>query len=251
MFAGHGSPFNLFQDNDFTRSLKAHARTLPPVDVVVVISAHWFTRGTFVTSDERPKMVYDYFGFPREFYEYVYPASGSPETARKLVEALPEKARTSDQWGIDHAATIPLQHLFPGADVPVVELSVDATRPPEYHYELGRRLRPFREEGVLFVGSGNLVHTFREFSWEQFCPPFPWALELDAIQKEALLRGDVDVLVHPERVPLSARGFPTLDHYLPALYIAGMQGSKERVKFVHESFQHGSVSHRTFTFESL
>lgn len=249
LFFGHGSPFNLFQENPFTNSLRALSSNLPEPRAIVIISAHWVTQGTRLTLDDNPKMVYDYYGFPPKFYEYVYPAKGDRQISEELVEFLPKVINPSLEWGIDHAATIVLENLFPKAKFPVIELSLDYWKPPDYHFELGKKLKQLREEGIMFIGSGNLIHTFREVDFEnQFRAPVSWAEELDTLHKHAILNSDFESLIHYDRWALSARGFQTNEHYLPMLYILGMKDNKDTLEFVYEGFQHGSISHRSFMF---
>ncbi len=248
-FIGHGNPFNLFNENPFTQSLKKFGKHFFQEyrpEAIVIISAHWLTQGTFITADAIPKMVYDYYGFPEKFYDYIYPAKGSPEISSKISKFLPEIIGTSLDWGIDHAATIVLENILPSGEIPVVELSIDFKQSLQYHYELGKKLAHLREEGILFIGSGNLIHTFREIEYNINAIPYDWALNLDEIQKEALNTGDLDTLFNFKKVSLGRRGFQSLDHYIPMLYILGMKRDDESIKFLYEGIQHGSVSHRSF-----
>jgi len=249
LFIGHGSPFNIFQQNKFTTSLRNLGSNLPKPRAIVLISAHWLTSGTKITIDDNPKMIYDYYGFPPKFYEYVYPAKGSELIATEIIDFLPLILKPSIEWGIDHAATIVLEHLFPEANVPVIEFSLDYIKPPEYHFELGKKIKSLREKGIMFIGSGNLVHTFRNINMNnQFGPPLSWAEELDTLQKQAISDYDIDNLIHYENWPLSAKGFQTNEHYLPMLYILGMKDLNDSLEFVYEGFQHGSISHRSFMY---
>ncbi len=249
LFIGHGSPYNLFDDNDFTRSLKQEGKSLfthHQPKAIIIISAHWLTRGTFLTGDDSPKMVYDYYGFPKEFYDYNYPAKGSAKIAFEITKLLTDVIKPTNEWGIDHAATIVLENLIPSGQIPVIELSLDFRHPPQYHYELGQKLADLREHDILFIGSGNLIHTFREFDGNINAKPFDWAVELDVLQKNALDTNDIDTLINYDRIPLSKRGFQSNDHYLPMLYIKGMQHDDESIRYIYEGIQHASVSHRSF-----
>ncbi|MFX0073827.1 MAG: 4,5-DOPA dioxygenase extradiol [Candidatus Hermodarchaeota archaeon] len=249
LFFGHGSPYNLFQENPFTNSLRALGLNLPKPKAIVIISAHWITQGTKITLEDNPKMIYDYYGFPSKFYDYVYPAKGNEQISKEIINFLPEIIKPSTQWGIDHAATIVLENIFPKADVPIIELSLDYWKPSEYHFELGKKLKPLRKKGIMFIGSGNLIHTFRELDWNnQFGPPFPWAEELDKLHKQAISMYDIDNLIHYNRWPLSARAFQTNEHYLPLLYILGMKDKSDSLEFVYEGFQHGTISHRSYMY---
>ncbi|MHA1913092.1 MAG: 4,5-DOPA-extradiol-dioxygenase [Promethearchaeota archaeon] len=249
LFIGHGSPYNLFNQNNFTHSLKDFGKNLFSLynpKAIILISAHWLTHGTFLTDEDDPRMVYDYYGFPKHFYEYKYPAKGSSKIANEITQYLPDILSTSNEWGIDHAATIVLENLIPSGEIPIIELSLDIRHPPRYHFELGQNLAKLREKNYLFIGSGNLIHTFREFRWDMEAEPFDWVVQLDDIQRNALNSHDIDKLVNYERIELSKRGFQTNDHYLPVLYILGMQHNNEKVQYFYEGIQHASVSHRSF-----
>ena len=249
LFVGHGSPYNLFNQNDFTHSLKDFGKRLfsqfKP-EAIILISAHWLTHGTFLTGEDNPRMVYDYYGFPKHFYEYKYPVKGSCKIANQVTQSLPDILNISNEWGIDHAATIVLENLIPSGEIPVIELSLDFRHPPQYHFELGQKLAILREQNYLVIGSGNLIHTFREINWDMEAKPFKWAIQLDKIQKMALDSHDTDLLINYEQIQLSRRGFQTNDHYLPMLYIIGMQQDDEDVQYIYEGIQHASVSHRSF-----
>jgi len=251
VFIGHGTPFNALNDNQFTRTWREFGRSIPKPKAILAVSAHWYIGATAATASPAPKTVHDFNGFPREMYEIDYPAPGSPE----LVRALQELVRptwlgldTADQWGLDHGTWSVLTHMFPEADVPVVQLSVDATQPVSYHLDLGRRLAPLRDEGVLVLGSGNIVHNLGRLSPREEDPHvMDWALAFDAFAKEKLEQGDHRALVDYEKQGHTARlAVPTNDHYLPMLYTLGALGEKEGVRFTHESFQHGSISMRCF-----
>ncbi|MFW9829248.1 MAG: dioxygenase [Candidatus Thorarchaeota archaeon] len=249
LFIGHGSPYNLFIQNDFTRALQEYGKKLfsrYKPKAIVLISAHWLTHGSFLTGDDNPRMVYDYYGFPKHFYEYVYPAKGSSKIASELTQSLPDTLRSTNEWGIDHAATIVLENLIPTGDIPVIELSLDVRYHPQYHFELGQKIAKLRECNYLFIGSGNLIHTFREFNWDINAEPFEWAVKLDNLQKKVLDSNDIDFLINYDKIELSKRGFQTNDHYLPMLYIIGMQQEGENIGYIYEGIQHGSVSHRSF-----
>jgi len=252
IFAGHGSPYNLYDQSPFTKSLQdlgddLFKRYKP--DAIVIISAHWMTTGTHLTGEDDPKMEYDYYNFPKKFYDYVYPAKGSAKIAKKISQLLPDIINLSDEWGIDHAATIILENIIPSGEIPVIELSLDKQKSPQDHFELGQKLAKFRDENILFIGSGNLIHTFRELSQDIHAKPFEWAMELDATQKQAIDSYDIDLLVNYEKIPLSRRGFQTNEHYLPMLYIMGMKREEEEIRYIFEGFQHGSASHRSFIIE--
>lgn len=249
LFVGHGSPFNLFIKSPFTQALNEygdHFFKENNLEAIVIISAHWTTNGTLVTGEKNPKMVYDYYRFPNKFYDYIYPAKGSPEIADKIEKFLPDVISITKEWGIDHAATIVLENILPSGDVPIIELSLNIKKPLKYHYELGKKLAPLRDQGIFFIGSGNLIHTFREAKPEMISAPFDWAIELDTIQRQAISTLDFEFLFDYDKASLNRRGFQTSEHYIPMLSILGMKHPEERIHYIYEGIQHGSVSHRSF-----
>jgi 4,5-DOPA dioxygenase extradiol len=250
IFIGHGSPHNLVERNPFTDDLRKFRLELPTPQAIVLISAHWTTKGTLFTADQAPKQIFDFYGFPKRLYDVIYEPPGQPELAITLAQHLGDRrSSVSQDWGIDHAATIPLVHLFPKANVPVVEMSLDMSLPPPAHYQLGKELARFREDGVLFIGSGNLIHTFRELAPSWDAEPFEWAVHHDERQWRAIQENDVEALVHFERDPVSRRAFQTTEHYLPLLYVLGMRSEGDMLRQVHQGFQHGSISHRSVILE--
>jgi 4,5-DOPA dioxygenase extradiol len=263
LFVGHGSPMNAIQHNDYTASLALWGRTQPRPASIVVISAHWLTQGTLVSCQPQPRQIYDFYGFPEALYQVRYPCAGDPGTAKKIVELLkPEpgirslKSGTwniaggtcSGLWGIDHAAWAVLKHLYPRADIPVVEISLDMSKPPEYHYEIGKLLQPLREENVLILASGNLVHNLELLSWQEDDEPTAWAREMDQNLKKLLLAGDHAALMnYPQSGLHAGLGIPTLDHYLPLMYVLGLQNRGDQIRFIYEGIQNATVSMRCFT----
>jgi 4,5-DOPA dioxygenase extradiol len=248
LFVGHGSPMNAIADNEFTQALRRLAAELPPPEAILVVSAHWLTRGTHILSAASPRTIHDFGGFPPELYALQYPALGAPAKAVALKELLPE-AVLDDSWGLDHASWAVLRHMWPAADVPTFELSLDIAAPPAAHWDLGRRLAPLRDSGVLVVGSGNIVHSFAGVNWEPDAQPHLWAEEFDAWVAAALLRGDGDALVHYETAGRSARlSVPTNDHYLPLLYPAAMATPDDEVTFPYVGIEMASMSMRCVRF---
>ena len=245
LFVGHGSPMNAIEDTEFNRAWAEVARSLPKPKAVLCVSAHWQTAGTHVTAMERPKTIHDFYGFPPALFEMRYPAPGSPELARMTQEMLRDSHVKPDlEWGLDHGAWAVLCHMFPKADVPVVQLSLDERKPPASHYELGRELRALRKKGVLILGSGNLVHNLREVVWEDTA--YDWALEFDAQMKGLILSGDHKAIIDYTKLGRSARlSVPTLDHYLPLLYVLGAQAEGEGVSFFADKVTLGSMSMRS------
>lgn len=247
LFVGHGSPMNIVLDNAYTRSLRELGKVLPRPKAILVVSAHWLTRGTFVTCNEHHEQIYDFFGFPEELYEVRYSAPASAAVGSRVVEAgkgFP--AACSSEWGLDHASWAVLVHLYPDADIPVLELSLDMSRHEREHERLARGLAPLRDEGVLIIGSGNIVHNLGVMS-PRMDDSFDWAVRFDEDVKKCLLDGDRERLVeHRKAFKDSALAVPTNDHYLPMLYAAALRNDGEPLVFTHESVQHGSVSMRCF-----
>jgi 4,5-DOPA dioxygenase extradiol len=240
LFAGHGSPMNALADNDFTRTLKEWGRRLPRPEAVLAVSAHWYGAGLKVLTAGTPRTIHDFGGFPRALHEVNDPAPGHPALAREALRLLaPEGAQADESWGLDHGTWSVLLHLFPRADVPVFQVSVDARRPAESHWSLGERLAPLRERGVLIVGSGDVVHNLAELGPRE-APPQDWALRFDEDVKAALSRRDRAALVSGAA---PSRAVPTPDHYLPLLTAAGAGGA-DPLSFPIEGFEHGAISLR-------
>jgi 4,5-DOPA dioxygenase extradiol len=250
LFVGHGSPTNIVADNAYTRDLKKLAGTLPRPDAILVVSAHWLRRGTYVTGAARPPQIYDFYGFPEELSRVTYEPAGSPALAASLHALDGNSILIDPARGIDHAAWAVLVHMYPKGDIPVVEVSLHVQKDAAYHYALGQRLTQFRDQGILIIGSGNIVHNLHAISFEEDAPPYSWAVKFDTVVKERLLAHDDDALIHYERHgPLSANAIPTNDHYLPMVSVLGMRTPEDRLRFFHESIQNGSVSMRSFILE--
>jgi 4,5-DOPA dioxygenase extradiol len=245
LFVGHGSPTNAIEDNEFSQAWAAAGRALPVPTAILCISAHWETAGVKVTAMDRPRTIHDFYGFPDELFAVTYPAPGSPRLAARVQELLGGTTVSADlKWGLDHGAWSILRRLFPDAQVPVAQLSLDASRPPAEHYRLARDLAPLRSEGVLVVGSGNLVHNLRVIQWEGGA--FDWARRFDAEVARLILAGDHESLAHYERLgPDAAHSIPTNEHYLPLLYALALQQPGELVRFFAGQVVMGSISMRS------
>ncbi|MDO8963492.1 MAG: 4,5-DOPA dioxygenase extradiol [Coriobacteriia bacterium] len=243
LFLGHGSPMNAVETNPFTESLTALASSMPRPAAIMVVSAHWLTRGVHVLCSRTPRTIHDFYGFPDDLYAIEYPAPGGLEFARAAGELL--AAPCDAAWGLDHASWAVLRHMFPDADVPVFELSLDVTASTREHFELGRRLAPLRDRGVLVVGSGNLVHNLHLVRWEEHAEPYDWAVEFDRWARDRLLDGDDAALVDYESAgPIAELAVPTNDHYLPLLYATALRREGEPLSFTYEGIEMGSVSMR-------
>ena len=252
LFVGHGSPMNAIEDNAFTRKLRQVGEDLrrnQPPKAILVVSAHWLTRGTFATLNERPKTIHDFGGFPQALFDMQYPAPGAPAVVRDLIAQVPDVHGT-DEWGLDHGTWTVLHHLFPKADVPVFQLSIDATKPLDWHFDFAKQLQFLRERGVLIVGSGNVVHNLRQ-SMPKFMAndarPYDWAIEFDEWFKGHLVSGNYRALTDYAKAGSSGPlAVPSLDHYLPTLYTVGLAGKNEPVRQLFEEVSFGGMSMRTF-----
>jgi 4,5-DOPA dioxygenase extradiol len=243
VFAGHGNPMNAIEDNEFSRAWTQLGRELPRPRAILCVSAHWETDGTCVTSAQMPETIHDFSGFPAELNHMRYPAPGSPALARKVMDSTRyARIRHDRSWGLDHGAWSVLCRMYPRADIPVVQLSLDTGAPPYFHYELGRELAPLRKEGVLILGSGNMVHNLGIMAWQQ--DGFDWAVESDAAMARCIEAGDHDALVEYEGLPHARQAIPSEEHFLPLLYVLGAKDPGEGVTFFNERVTLGSVSMR-------
>ncbi|HUV06820.1 MAG TPA: 4,5-DOPA dioxygenase extradiol [Spirochaetia bacterium] len=248
LFIGHGSPMNAMMKNAFTRALENLGKALPRPEAIMVISAHWLTKGTFVTCSENPRQIYDFYGFPDELYQVAYRPPGAPVRAARTTHVLQsDRIRCDDRWGLDHASWAVLKHMYPEADVPVFEMSLDLSHSEQDHYDLGGKLSYLRDEGVLIIGSGNIVHNLGLVEWDAEAEPCDWASAFDQFVSNRLLDRDHDALVNYRRMGApAALAVPTNDHYLPMLYIASLHGIDEPLNFIFHAVQHGSISMRCF-----
>jgi 4,5-DOPA dioxygenase extradiol len=251
IFFGHGNPMNAIEDNHYTRAWRAIGDAMPRPKAVVSISAHWYLPATLVTAMDHPRTIHDFGGFPRPLYEVRYPAPGDPELAAQIQELLaPAVVGADAQWGLDHGTWSVLCHVFPDAQVPVVQLSIDERQPADFHYEIGQRLAPLRDEGVLIVGSGNLVHNLHAYAWGRHpVEPFDWAVRFEKQARALLLDRDHEELVAYETLGRDATlSAPTPDHFLPLLYVMGASVEDDAVTFPVEGIDGGSVSMLTVQF---
>jgi 4,5-DOPA dioxygenase extradiol len=245
IFVGHGSPMNAIEENEFSRAWGQVGQSLPRPKAILCISAHWETSGVQVTAMESPRTIDDFYGFPPELYAVRYPAPGSPELASRVGQILAGAAVQPDvSWGLDHGAWSVLRRMFPAADIPVVQLSLDHNSSPQDHYDLGRRLSPLRREGVLIVGSGNMVHNLRLIQWTDSA--YDWAIEFDELLEGRILAGDHPSIVHFKRFGRAAMlSVPTPEHFLPLLYVLAVQEQDEPVSFFAAKVTFGSISMRS------
>ncbi len=247
LFLGHGSPMNAIEENKFVDGFRAIGKTLPKPRAIVCVSAHWVTQGTFVTAMEHPPTIHDFGGFPQALFEVEYPAPGHPQLARDIKSLVTKTEVGLDtEWGLDHGAWSVIKHLYPEADVPVVQLSLDYYQSPQWHYELGRELRVLREQGVLIVGSGNIVHNLSLVDWSKLNTDdfgFDWTREVMKKVKESIVSDD-----HQTLIDFASQGhafelaIPTSEHYLPLLYILGLKEEGESVTFYNDKAVAGALS---------
>lgn len=246
VFFGHGNPMNALQTNAWTEAWSAIGRNMPRPQAILCVSAHWYPPATLVTAVEKPRTIHDFGGFPRPLFEVQYPAPGDLALCNRVREVLEPAVDVGldRQWGLDHGTWSVLVHVFRDADIPVVQLSLDETQPAQFHYDLGRRLAPLRDEGVLLMGSGNLVHNLHAYGWGRHVPePFDWAVRFERSAREWMSRGEHQPLIDYEQLGEDAMlSAPTPDHYLPLLYILGAQQPGDTVSFPVEGVDGGSVS---------
>ena len=245
LFIGHGSPMNGIEDNVFSREWAAVANDIPQPKAVIVVSAHWFTHGTFVTAMDFPQTIHDFGGFPQDLFDVQYPAPGDPQLAAKTAAMVKGTAVGLDHdWGLDHGAWTVVRHMYPLANIPVLQLSMDYTKSPAAHYELAKELYGLRKKGVLILGSGNMVHNLRMMDWSMINGGgFDWALDINDRFKTAIMDGQHDDLIHFERLGQAANlAIPTPEHYLPLLYTLGLKSDHEPVTLFNDKAVGGSLT---------
>lgn len=244
IFLGHGSPMNALEQNPYTDAWRKLGESLPKPKAIFAVSAHWYIRGTAVTAMSAPKTIHDFGGFPQALFDMRYPAPGDPALAKRVRSLLsPLSVDLDESWGLDHGTWSVLVHLYPDADIPVVQLSIDASQSAQFHYELGSRLQALRDEGVLILGSGNVVHNLRAINWNSAAPGYDWAVRFSDAVRDHLSRGEHAPLVAYENLGADAQlAIPTPEHYLPLLYVIGAQQPGEAIAFVNDGIQNGSIS---------
>ena len=245
IFFGHGNPMNALLDNRYTEAWRQIGAKVIRPKAVLSISAHWYVPETGVTISTSPRTIHDFGGFPRELYQVQYPAPGDPDLARRVQKMLaPLEVRLDNSWGLDHGTWSVLRHVYPDADIPIVQLSIDETQSASFHFEIGKKLAPLRDEGVLIVGSGNLVHNLHIYAWgRHMADPYDWAVRFETEAKQMMVSGVYKPLVDYERLgPEAMLSIPTPDHYLPMLYVIATRQQNEKVTFPVEGVDGGSIS---------
>ncbi|UOK42258.1 MULTISPECIES: 4,5-DOPA dioxygenase extradiol [Flavobacterium] len=247
LFIGHGSPMNGIEDNQFSQTWRAMGQKIEKPKAVLVISAHWLTRGTHITAMNQPKTIHDFGGFPQELFEVQYPAPGNPELALATKQLITKTDVGLDHdWGLDHGTWTVVRHMYPDADIPVLQLSIDYSKPAEYHYELAKQLASLRKKGVLIIGSGNMVHNLRMVAWDKLNEPeygFDWATEMNTIFKSKIADGNHKALIDYETLHKAAKlAIPTPDHYYPMLYSLALQDNNDGISFFNDKAVGGSLT---------
>lgn len=247
LFVGHGSPMNGIQDNEFSQRWRQMAKEIRRPKAVLVISAHWLTKGTFITAMDKPETIHDFGGFPDELFAVQYPAPGSPTLAAEAAAMIKSTHVGLDHdWGLDHGTWSIVRHMYPEAKIPVLQLSIDYSRPPQYHYDLARELSALRKKGVLIMGSGNMVHNLRMVAWDKVNVPeygYDWAIEINQKFKELITDRNHKPLIDYKTLGTAAmQAIPTPDHYYPLLYILGLQDKNEKATFFNDKAVMGSLT---------
>lgn len=250
LFIGHGSPMNAIENNIYSSKWIDIANELPKPQTILCISAHWLSAGTWLTHMVNPKTIHDFYGFPQSLFDVKYPAEGNPKLAEHIQSIIkkPEIKLDDANWGLDHGTWSVLNKMYPEANIPVLQLSIDMSEAPEFHLELGKKLNSLREQGVLILGSGNIVHNLRELSWSKEGQGFDWAIEFDEWSKQMIIDKNYLALAKDyHKTKAGLLSVPTLDHYLPMLYVLGASDSKDNINFHIEGCDKGSLSMRSFT----
>ncbi len=247
LFIAHGSPLNALANNDYTQMLHALGQQLPTPRAILVISAHWQTMGTQVTGMTRPRTIHDFGGFPAELYAQQYPAEGSPDLAIQIQQLIPQ-VKIDQNWGLDHGSWTVLKFLYPAANIPVLQLSLDIHLSTQEHYQLAQKLQVLREQGVLIIGSGNLIHNLRLLQWRQInATPYPWAVSFEQQVRQYLDKRNHEALINYLQMGEAAHlAVPTDEHYLPLLYIIALQHTEEKVEYLYSGFEYAALSMLSF-----
>ncbi|SHF21628.1 4,5-DOPA-extradiol-dioxygenase [Chryseobacterium takakiae] len=247
LFLGHGSPMNAVEENQFVQGFRKAALEIPKPNAILCISAHWLTNGTKVTAMSMPRTIHDFGGFPQVLFDVQYPAPGSPELAREAAELLkPILVEEDHSWGLDHGAWSVIKHMYPEADIPVIQMSIDYSKPPQYHFDLAQKLNKLREKGILIIGSGNIIHNLRLIDWRNINTVgagWDWAIEAREKTNNWLLDGNFKNIIDYQNQGISLQySVPTPDHYLPLIYILGLKTSSEELSLFNDELIGGSLS---------
>ncbi len=252
-FIGHGSPMNAIANNDYTKALNKIANSISTPKAILMVSAHWLTKGTRITSMKLPKTIHDFGGFPKDLFEIKYPAIGDSELANQIINRVGPSNISPDfsEWGLDHGTWSVLRHIYPDANIPVLQLSLDMSMPAEFHFNLGKEIQFLGEQNVLIIGSGNVVHNLQLINWNENASAYDWAIEFDLWVKEKLLQKDFHSLVNDfYKMKTGKLSHPSLEHYLPLLYILGTLTNTDQLNQIFEGFQHASISMSSFKWDN-
>lgn len=247
LFIGHGSPMNGIEDTEFSRRWSQMAKEIPTPAAVLVVSAHWFTRGTKITAMDFPSTIHDFGGFPKELFEVQYPAPGHPALAKETAELLHSaNVELDHDWGLDHGTWTIVRHMYPDAKIPVLQLSIDYTKGAQYHYDLAKELYALRKKGILIIGSGNMVHNLRMVAWEKLNEPeygYDWAIQMNDTFKSLIQKGDHQPLINYSSIGKEAMlSIPTPEHYLPLMYSLGVKSAADEIAFFNDKVVGGSLT---------
>lgn len=250
LFVGHGNPMNAITNNNYTETWQLLGQRLPKPKAILVISAHWLTEGTtHIVTNAHPRTIHDFYGFPEALHRIQYPAVGAPDLAAQIIQMIDNPPVLGDeQWGLDHGAWCVLKPMFPAANIPVLQLSLDIHSTPQQRYDLGKQLQTLRHQGVMLIGSGNLVHNLRQMNFKMPYQGYDWAQQYDAALAQWIEQNDLPALLDIEQLPSTALAHPTLEHYWPLLYILGSRLETERAWYFNESLDLGSISMRSMVF---
>lgn len=250
LFVGHGSPMNAIEDNEYTRTWREIVGRIPRPKVILSISAHWYTPGTRIMNQENPRTIYDMYGFPRELYKVLYNAPGSPDMAQRAKELISKESQFDSSWGLDHGTWSVLVHMYPDRDIPVFQISIDADAPAEGHYSTGKELSALRDEGVLILASGNIVHNLRLVDWHKVSKGFDWAYEFDDYIYKNIMSKTHDNIINFNRAgDCASLAVPTPDHFYPLLYALGASGEGDKVGVFNKSCELGSLTMTGYLWE--
>ena len=250
VFVGHGNPMFAITDNPYKSKWEELGKKFPSPKAILCVSAHWLTKGTAVTMTDKPKTIHDFGGFPEELFQQQYPAPGSPTYAKLAIETVKATNVLEDyEWGLDHGTWAVLKSMFPKADIPVFQMSIDYYKSLQFHFDLGKELSSLRSKGVLIIGSGNVVHNLRQVRWQENAQPFDWAVEFDAIVKKCIEDNNAKPLLEYQKLgQIATLAHPTNEHYLPLLYILGLRDNSDQFQFFNDSIDMGSMSMRSVVF---
>lgn len=249
LFVGHGSPMNAIEENEYSRNWSKLGKQIKRPDVILAVSAHWYTNGTRINDTTDPKMIYDMYGFPDELYEVVYNAKGSPEVAHLTMNLIGNSVKVDNTWGLDHGTWSVLRRMYPDASIPVLQLSINANADAAAHYRLGQTIASLRTNGVMILGSGNVVHNLGRVNWGME-DGYDWAIEFDDYIKKNILGGNHEEVIHYENAGASAKpSFPTPEHFDPLLYVLGASNPEDRITVFNDSCTMGSMSMTSYLFE--